>query len=43
MRWEIDVIRKAAEERTKIQRAERRTGKGKGGYSGVGCRRGGAD
>lgn len=43
VRWEIDVIRKAAEERTKIQRAERRTGKGKGGYRGVGCRRGGAD
>lgn len=43
VRWEIDAIRKAAEETTKIQRAERRTARGKGGYRGVGCRRGGAD
>lgn len=40
VRWEIDATRKAADIATKIKRAERRTGRGKGGYRGVGCRRG---
>jgi hypothetical protein len=39
VRWEIEATRKAVETRAKVVTAERRTGRGKGGYRGVGCRR----
>ncbi|KAG9197210.1 hypothetical protein G6514_001994 [Epicoccum nigrum] len=46
VRWEIDAAQKAAEGASKVEverkreRAGRRIGRGKGGYRGVGCRRG---
>jgi hypothetical protein len=41
VRWEIEAARMAVGVGGRVERAERRVGRGKGGFRGVGCRRGG--